>query len=226
VLEFEEFQVGAMKKAVVLIVEKDRTSSQEAIEALREAGFEVVEADEAAAGLRMIYETRPDVIVASADLSAVNGEDAFLRLRQASYLPMIAIGSREEVVEMLEMGMDACIISPPTSREVVARVQSLLVRQGRGEPPGGGSFPGEGGFHFRGRDNGGLSRTEYRLSSYLISHRGRLLDYPRLISEVWGGKSVSLDTLHFYIRSLRRKLAGFDIFSVRGVGYGLYEGSE
>jgi len=120
-----------MKKAVVLVVEKDRASSLEAVEALREAGYEVIEAADTAAGLKMIYETRPDIIVASTDLSTANGEDAFLRLRQASYLPMIAIGSREEVVEMLEMGVDAGIISPPSGREVVARVQSLLGRQGK-----------------------------------------------------------------------------------------------
>jgi len=125
-----------MKKAVVLIVEGDRTSSQEAVEALREAGFEVIEADGAAAGLKTIYEARPDVIIASTNLLSVNGEDAFLRLRQASYLPMIAIGSREEVVEMLEMGVDAGIISPPSGREVVARVQSLLGKQGKSQPPG------------------------------------------------------------------------------------------
>ena len=118
-----------MKRAVVLVVEKDRASSLEAVEALWEAGYEVIEAADAAAGLKMIYETRPDIIVASTDLSTVSGEDAFLRLRQASYLPMIAIGSREEVVEMLEMGVDAGIISPPSGREVVARVQSLLGRR-------------------------------------------------------------------------------------------------
>jgi DNA-binding response OmpR family regulator len=102
---------------------------------LREAGYEVVEAAGAAAGLKMIYEIQPDVVIASTDLPPVNGEDACLRLRQASYLPLIAIGRKQEVVEMLEMGVDACIISPPSGREVVARVNSLLGRQDKDDPP-------------------------------------------------------------------------------------------
>jgi DNA-binding response OmpR family regulator len=210
-----------VKKAVVLVVEKDRSSSAVAVEALREAGYEVVEAEGAAAGLRMIYETQPDVVIASTDLPPVNGEDACLRLRQASYLPLIAIGGREEVVEMLELGVDACIISPPSGREVVARVNSLLGRRENDEPPGGDAGPGIERNFAGGKDTAGLSPTEFRLGSCLASHEGRLLGYPQLISEVWGGKNVSLDTLHFYIRRLRRKLSGLRIFGMRGVGYGL-----
>jgi DNA-binding response OmpR family regulator len=125
-----------MQKAIILVVEKDRVSAAVAVEALREVGYEVIEATGAADGLRMIYEIQPDVVIASADLPPVDGEDACLRLRQASYLPLIAIGSREEVVEMLEMGVDTCIINPASGREVVARVTALLGRPGSSNPPG------------------------------------------------------------------------------------------
>lgn len=125
-----------MKRAVVLIVEKDRSLLAEAAGALEEAGYRVVEVADAADGLKLISELNPDVVIASTDLPTVNGEDACLRLRQASYLPMIAIGSRDEVVEMLELGADAIVISPPGGREVLARVNSLLKRGGDEEPPG------------------------------------------------------------------------------------------
>ena len=73
-------------------------------------------------------------------------------------------------------------------------------------------------------DNGGdgsngLTPTEFRLASCLILNKGRLLEYPRLITEVWGGKEISRYTIHLYIRRLRSKLANFNIFGVRGVGY-------
>jgi len=211
-----------VKKAVVLVVEKDRSLVAEAIRALQEAGYEVVEASDAAEGLRTLSVLNPDVVIASTDLPQINGEDACQRLRQASYLPLIAIGGREEVVEMLELGVDACVIKPPRGREVVARVNSLLKRRGDDDTVEGGGrsdindyLPGE-------TDGAeGLSPTECHLGTCLLSNEGRLLEYPRLITEVWGNKKVSRDTLHFYIRRLRRKLADFNIFSVRGIGYGL-----
>jgi two-component system response regulator ArlR len=215
-----------MQKAVVLVVEKDRASAAVAVEALREAGFEVIEADGAAVGLRMIYELQPDMVIASADLPPVDGEDACLRLRQASYLPLIAIGSREEVVEMLEMGVDTCIVSPPSGREVVARVNALLGRPGSSDPPESGGLEAIDNTPSAPGSPDNLSPTEFRLTRCLLSHQDSLLDYPQIIAAVWGGKAVSLDTLHFYMRRLRARLSGFRIFGMRGVGYGLSSGGS
>jgi DNA-binding response OmpR family regulator len=215
-------QGWAMDKVLVMVVEKDRALVAEAITALQQAGYEVIEAFNAADGLKKINQLNPDLILASTDLPPVNGEDACLRIRQASYLPMVIFGDQAELVKTLEQGADAYIVQPASGREVVARVNSLLRRNKSGDPPEGGArlqiedyLPGEND------EPGGLSPTECRLTTCLLSNEGRMLDYPQLITEVWGRKTVSVDTLHFYIRRLRRKLANFNIFSMRGVGYGL-----
>jgi DNA-binding response OmpR family regulator len=215
-----------MGKVLVLVVEKDRVLVAEAIRALMAAGYEVVEATDAADGLRKIHELDPDIIIASTDLPPVNGEDACLRIRQASYLPFVVLGSQEELVKALEQGADAYIVKPASGREVVARVHSLLKKKESDDPPEGGNRHGIEHF-LPGKEKGpeGLSPTECRLSACLLSNEGKLLGYPQLITEVWGGKEVSIDTLHFYIRSLRRKLANFNIFGIRGVGCGLSRGS-
>jgi two-component system response regulator ArlR len=216
-----------VKKVLVLVVEKDRALAAVAAGALREAGFEVAVAADAADGLKKIYQIRPDVVIAGTDLPPVNGEDACQRIRQASYLPFIVLGDREEVVETLELGADAYIVKPASGQEVVARVKSIIRRRRKDGPPEGGArlrieryLPGK-------TDGpGGLSPTECRLGSCLLYNEGRLLDYPQLITEVWGGKAVSVDTLHFYMRRLRRKLANFNIFAVRGVGYSFLGGGQ
>jgi two-component system response regulator ArlR len=220
-------QGRAMEKVLVLVVEKDRAIVAEAIRALQLAGYEVVEATDVADGLKKIHELNPDVIIASTDLPPVNGEDACRRIRQASYLPIVILGSQEELVKTLELGADAYIVKPASGREVVARVHSLLRREKKDDPPEGGAGLGIERY-LPGEDDGpeGLSPTECRLSTCLLSNKGKLLDYPQLITEVWGGKEVTVDTLHFYIRRLRRKLANFNIFSMRGVGYGLSGGSR
>ena len=171
-------------------------------------------------GLKKLYETHPDLIIVSRELPLVNGEDPCLRIRQASYLPIIVIGSQEYAAETLEYGADAYMVKPPNTAELVARVDALLRRQRKDDPPGGvPSLALE--LLIRNGNDGScrLTGTEFCLASCLILNRGRLVEYSRIISEVWGGKRVSLDTLHFYIRSLRRKLSIGNILGIRGLGY-------
>jgi DNA-binding response OmpR family regulator len=174
----------------------------------------------AADGLKKLYESYPDLIIVARELPMVDGEDACLRMRQASYLPMIILGSQEEAAEMLELGADAYMTKPLSSSELVARVHALLRRKPRFGPPSNDirleiekHLPRDGG------GSNGLSITEYRLASCLIFNKGRFMGYNRLITEVWGGRGASLDNLHFYIRRLRSKLAHGSIFGVRGLGY-------
>jgi DNA-binding response OmpR family regulator len=118
-----------MEKVLVLVVERDKGLMAESVAMLREAGCEVVQATNAADGLKKIYELNPDLIIASTDLPPVNGKDAWLHIRRASYLPIVILGSQEELVNTLELGADAYIVKPASGREVVARVHSLLRRK-------------------------------------------------------------------------------------------------
>jgi len=149
----------------------------------------------------------------------VDGEDACLRIRQASYLPLIVLGTKEEAAEVLELGADAYMTKPPSLRELVARVRTLLRRKPRYVPPVDSPRLEIEKHLPNGGDGNGLTPTEFRLASCLLLNRGRLVEYPRLISEVWGGKTVSVDNLHFYVRRLRSKLVNVSIFGLRGVGY-------
>jgi len=187
---------------------------------LEEAGYSVLRTADALNGLKKLYEAYPDLIIVARELPMIDGEDLCLRIREAAYLPIIVLGSQEEAAEVLELGADAYMKKPPSLSELVARVHALLRRKPRPDPMEEnirseiGSMLPKGG---NGLD--GLTPTEFRLASCLMLNKGRLLGYPRLISEVWGGKEISLDTLHFYVRRLCRKLANINIFGLRGVGY-------
>ena len=97
--------------------------------ALEEAGYNVVRVADALEGLKKVYEARPDLIIAGRELPMVNGEDACLRIRQASYLPILVLGNEDEAVETLELGIDAYLIKPLSLNELVARVHALLRRK-------------------------------------------------------------------------------------------------
>ena len=213
------FGGDVIKSGRILVIDKDEAFALKASAALEEAGYRVVRTTDALDGLKKLYEAYPDLIIVERELPMVDGEDPCLRIRQACYLPIIVLGKREEAAEMLEFVADAYMTKPPSLRELVARVNALLRRK-----PGHDSLKSSPGLEIdNSPDDGGdgskLTPTEFRLAFCLLLNKGRLLEYPRLISEVWGTNKVSVDTLHFYMRRLRSKLAGFSIFGLRGVGY-------
>jgi len=79
-------------------------------------------------GLEKLIESSIDIIVMGSALPKVYGEDARIRIRQASYRPILVIGENQDVAESLELGADAFMPTPPVLRELVARVRSLLHR--------------------------------------------------------------------------------------------------
>ena len=204
----------------ILIIESDEASAVAAALPLEKAGYSVISGTDALDGLKKLYEANPDLIIMARELPMVDGEDPCLRVRQASHIPIIVIGSKEDAAETLEIGADAYILKPPSPVELVARVRALLRRIRRHDPPADDHKSiTDNRLPDGGNGSNGLTRTEFRLASCLILNKGRLLEYPRLISEVWGGKKVGRANLHFYMRRLRRKLTSFSISELRGVGY-------
>ena len=192
---------------------------------MEEAGYKVAWAADALSGLKKLYEAHPDLIILARELPAVNGEDIYLRIRQASYLPIIVLGSQAEAAETLEYGADAYMTKPTNHFELIPRVRGLLRRKPRYDPlDNAGLETKDGLMEKEGNTSGpnGLTLTEFRLACCLVISRGKLLDYQQLTNDVWGGKGVTLDTLHFYMRQLRHKLHHFfpcRIVNHRGVGY-------
>lgn len=208
---------GAIKQKRILVIESDEAAAQVEVFALEKAGYSVVRGVDILDGLKKLYQLYPDLIIMGRELANFDSEDPCLRIRHASYLPLIVIGSRERTAETLELGADAYIEKPPSLIELVARVRALLRRLQSTNLSGGN--PRRPGETYLPKSENGLTRTEYRVASCLMLNEGRLVDNQRLISEVWGGKRVSLANLHFFMRSLCQKLASGRISGMRGFGY-------
>ena len=150
-------------------------------------------------GFKKIYEVHPDLVIIAKDLPRANAEDPCVRIRQMTYLPIIVLGDQCNSSEILERGADAYMEKPPDLTELKSRVRSLLRRKRRSNSKGGSAGSEE--IETRKKDGDtskGLTPTEFRLASCLILNKHRLLNYLRITSEVWGGKKVTIDTLHFY----------------------------
>lgn len=222
-----------MSAIQILLIGEDEIFAGNATLTLINAGYTVINATNSIEGQKIIMETLPDIIVMDQTFPVGDNEDTCMRLRQSTDLPIMIVGNPEDTAEILEMGMDSFIDRKYFFDELVPRVKGVLRRNRymmRKNNPVSELADflrssnvytiGDGRVYEEDR----LCMAEYRLAACLLLHKGRLLEYQRLIDEVWGGKTISIDTLHHYMNSLRKKLRDYVtreeiIINHRGIGY-------
>jgi two-component system KDP operon response regulator KdpE len=182
---------------------------------LREAGFEVVAAETAAAGLDAAAVRPPEAAIVDLVLPDGDGVEVTRKLRDWSEMPILvlsAIGEEEQKVQALDAGADDYITKPFGTRELVARLQAALRRAGRGE--GEPNIEADGleidmAAHIVRREGEQVHLTpiEFDLLRALARNRGRLMTHRKLLQEVWGPEYVDdIQPLRTHIARLRAKI--------------------
>ena len=140
--------------------------------------------------------------------------------------------SEDDMVMGLNLGADDYIVKPYTVRKVVARIKSVLRRTSGHKVPQAASRTNSlvvEGLHldmeFKRCTVDGtevkLTRKEFELLAYLISHRGRVCSREQILSRVWSDEVVVLDrTIDVNITRVRQKIGPYGAYIVTKSGYG------
>jgi two-component system phosphate regulon response regulator PhoB len=221
--------------ATVLIVE-DEPAIQELVAVnLEHAGLRVLRAASAEEALRLLAQALPDVVLLDWMLPGQSGLALARRLRaeaRTRELPIIFLTARADEPDRiagLEAGADDYVVKPFSTRELVARIRSVLRRRkphkdaeaveiaGLRLDPAAHRVTGHG-------QPIALGPTEFRLLRFLLTHPNHVYSRKQLLDEVCGDHVfIEERTVDVHIRRLRQALAasGHDalIETVRGAGY-------
>lgn len=192
-------------------------------------------------GLAEVQRDPPDLIILDRMLPRLSGDELLQRLKRdtrTASIPVLMLTAKVEETDELvgfAMGADDYVRKPFSMKLLLARVAAILRRKeapdAGGELLSGGPVILDRGRHEVTVDGApiGLTATEFRVLSALMSARGRVLDREQLLDQVVGsGVAVTNRTIDVHVAALRRKLgvaAGW-IQTVRGVGYTFREPTE
>jgi DNA-binding response OmpR family regulator len=204
---------------------------------LQRMGYEVTTADDGAEALDLFQAQSFDLILLDILMPNVDGFTVCSEVRRASDVPIVmltALNRPDDIVRGLELGADNYITKPFTFKEVEARIRAILRRTTNkieAEPVQvleHGDVRLDGGM--RAATVSGnlveLTRTEYQLLHYLMSHVDLPVSKEDLLERVWGYEAADTNSniVELAIRRLRKKLEEDAsqpnrLITVRGVGY-------
>lgn len=212
----------------VLVVEDEASLSRQLASALDHAGYAV---DCAADGERadfLAHTEQYDAVVLDLGLPKVDGLTLLRRWREEGIavpvLMLTARGSWHEKVQGIDSGADDYVAKPFQLEELLARLRALIRRAtGQVQPElRSGSVSLDPRLARVTRDGAPVKLTshEFRVLSYLMHHRGRVVSQGELTEHIYSqGFDRDSNTVEVFIARLRRKLGGTFIETVRGLGY-------
>ncbi len=123
----------------VLIVEDDPTMRRGLEDNFKIKGYDTLIARDGPEGLESALKDRPDLIILDVMLPGINGYEVCSNIRDKELtMPIIMVTAKDQeadVVMGLDLGADDYIRKPFSIKELLARVQAFLRRNGAVEEP-------------------------------------------------------------------------------------------
>jgi two-component system phosphate regulon response regulator PhoB len=205
---------------------------------LKNAGYNVLKAEDGLSALNQARETLPSLIVLDLMLPEMSGLEVCKVLKKepaTAAIPIIMLTAKAEEVDRivgLELGADDYMTKPFSPRELVLRVKSVLRRAGSAGEVSDQLSLGDIRID-RSRYEITIAgkpvdftATEFKLLALLIERRGRVQSRDTLLNDVWGYETaIDTRTVDTHIRRLREKLGRCAdcIETIRGFGYRVTE---
>lgn len=185
---------------------------------LKKAGMETDIASSAEAGLELLKQQLPDLIILDLNLPGISGFEFLKRIRQeyTQAVPVIIVSARdadEDIIRGLDIGADEFVTKPFSPRVLVARVEANLRRKAET------TAAAEATYSFgpytmllnscvlkKGAEKIPLSTKEYEVLEYLTRHEGETLSPETIYSDVWKAQFGDITAVAVYIQRLRKKI--------------------
>lgn len=221
-----------MKKRILVV--DDEISIRMGIREFAEnQGYDVTGAANGREALELCRQQDFDLIIMDIMMPEMDGYEAYRRIREIKDIPALMLSAKGEEYDKLqgfEAGIDDYVVKPFSIKELMARVNVILMRhEPREEKTQGEIYEFQGltvnisarevfvdGVHVE------LRPKEYDLLFFLVRNRGIVFSRDALLEKVWGFDFMGDDrTVDAQIKMLRHVLGDYRTYIVtyRGAGY-------
>lgn len=214
-----------------IVLAEDDPSVRAAVQRVLELeGYSVVAVNDGRAALDIIIAKPPHAAVLDVMMPFADGLTVCRELRhRGNRTPILLLTARHEVgdrVAGLDAGADDYLAKPFQIEELVARLRAIIRRaagQATSELTAGGvRLDGRSGRVTLNGEPVKLTAQEFKLLSYLMHHKGKVVSRTELIEHIYDQDfDRDSNTIEVFITRIRKKLGADLIMTTRGLGYSL-----
>ena len=220
-----------MQDIKIMVVDDESRMRKLVRDFLAREGFQVIEAADGEEAVDLFYENRDvALIILDVMMPKMDGWQTCREIRAESKVPIIMLtakGDEQDELKGFDLGVDEYISKPFSPKILVARVEAILRRSGKGQED---QLLSAGGIEINKTAHEvsvdgkkiELSFKEFELLSYVLENQGIALSREKILNHVWNydyfGDARTIDT---HVKKLRSKLGdkGDLIRTIWGMGY-------
>ena len=219
----------------ILLAEDDPDLSRQLKLALADADYAVDHAPDGEEA-QFLGDTEPyDAIILDLGLPKVDGLTVLDRWRKEGIkVPVLVLTARDswsDKVAGLDAGADDYLAKPFQTEELIARLRALIRRSSGNASSeliaGDIRLDTRSGKVTKAGEPVKLTAQEYKLLSYLMHHKGKVVSRTELIEHIYDQDfDRDSNTIEVFVTRIRKKLGADVITTIRGLGYSLEEPAE
>ena len=217
-------------KMRVLIVEDEPSLGQQLKNTLEGAGYAIDLATDGEEGLFLGQTENYDAVVLDLGLPEIDGLTVLDRWRRdGKVMPVLVLTARDSWSDKaagLDAGADDYVAKPFQSEELIARLRALIRRASGNASSeltaGDIRLDTRSGKVTKAGDPVKMTAQEYKLLSYLLHHKGKVVSRTELIEHIYDQDfDRDSNTIEVFVTRIRKKLGQDVITTIRGLGYSL-----
>lgn len=206
-----------MKEYTILVAEDDKAISNSIGIYLKNEGYHPIFAYDGEETLAQFNNNSVDLVIMDLMMPKLSGEEAILKLREISYIPIIILSAKSEDYDKvmgLNIGADDYITKPFNPLELIARVKSNLRRSYRYGQSETNDVIEIGAIRLNilektvyiNDEKINLTSIEYKILELLMSHPNVVFSIDEIYEKVWNEPAFEAKTVTVHIRRIREKI--------------------
>ena len=214
----------------ILLVEDNEILAKGIIYSLEQEKFKVIHKTNVKETIKFLQNEKPKLVILDISLPDGNGFNLYEKNIKDKNIPTIFLTAKDDeddIVKGLEVGAEDYITKPFSIRELIARINKILLRNKKNSiiKVKDIEFDIDKMVVYRDGKEINLTSLELKILNLLFMNLNKVVTRNYIIEKIWEwtGNDVNDNTVTVYLKRIREKLVTDIIITIKGIGYRIDE---